>query len=166
MDIERTAPTIENQPDNALDSADIYAFQDDVTNRLMRWARWSVISGVMMSVHRSKFIRGIASQMISWGAIDAAIAYFGQKASEKNRTEPDGYSSDVLDKQADNLYKALVINAALDVLYVIAGLITANRSKSKYNRGIGLGIVIQGAFLFVFDALHALALGPRNNHDS
>jgi hypothetical protein len=51
----------------------------------------------------------------------------------------------------------LWINTALDVLYVLGGLWWAKRDSGDGEaKGNGLGVMIQGAFLFVLDLIHAL----------
>ena len=51
------------------------------------------------------------------------------------------------------------VSTCLDVLYVLFGLRMARRDKGDgVRRGNGLGIVIQGAFLLIFDLLHASGL--------
>ena len=52
------------------------------------------------------------------------------------------------------------VNTGLDVLYVLGGW-RAMRGRGSADtrwRGRGLGIVLQGGFLFFFDLLNALAL--------
>ena len=61
------------------------------------------------------------------------------------------------DETARNLRRLLWFNAALDVGYMAGGVWLA-RSKGRDDanwRGQGWGIVVQGAFLFVFDLVHA-----------
>ncbi len=155
--VEQTA--IETNPeDKQPDLSEIYAYSDLVSERLMTWAQWSTIVGLMISTSRSQFNKGFASQMISWGVIDGLIAYFGNRSSQKRRQQPDGYAQEVLAEQTRNLRLALWINAGLDVMYVITGFLLAGRSKKKMTRGIGWGIVVQGGFLFLFDLYHALTL--------
>lgn len=139
-------------------SASIYTYSDLVSERLMHWARLNTVVGLMLAVNPSQFAKGFASQMISWGVIDGTIAHFGNQSSQKRRQEPDGYDEAVLAEQTKNLRLALWINAGLDVIYVITGLVVANRSDRKMSKGIGWGIVVQGLFLFLFDLFHALKL--------
>ncbi|MCB9114630.1 MAG: hypothetical protein H6639_06730 [Caldilineaceae bacterium] len=53
-----------------------------------------------------------------------------------------------------NLRRLLWFNAGLDVLYVAGGLALFRRADET-QRGHGAGIVLQGLFLFKFDAIHA-----------
>ena len=56
------------------------------------------------------------------------------------------------------LRRLLLVNAALDVLYVAGGVTLAVRrgKDDPYWRGVGLGIVVQGGFLLGFDLWHGL----------
>ena len=60
-------------------------------------------------------------------------------------------------REAGGLRRLLWINAGLDVLYVAGGLLLAFTlgRRSPFAAGSGWGIVLQGAFLFGFDLLHA-----------
>ena len=63
-------------------------------------------------------------------------------------------------KEAASLEKILLINTGLDIFYLTAGLfLVAGRGRNNRQRaGFGWGIAIQGAFLFLFDLIHAAAL--------
>lgn len=53
----------------------------------------------------------------------------------------------------------LLINAGLDLLYIAAGIFLLSRPGATA-RGAGLAVVIQGAFLLLFDTGHAWHLSP------
>lgn len=57
------------------------------------------------------------------------------------------------------LRRVLLINAGLDLLYIAAGIFLLCR-PSATARGAGLAVVVQGAFLLLFDAGHAWGLSP------
>jgi hypothetical protein len=60
-------------------------------------------------------------------------------------------------KEKSTLKLILWANTGLDVLYVLGGAWMARSDKGDgVMRGHGLGIMLQGGFLFVFDFLHAL----------
>ncbi len=70
-----------------------------------------------------------------WGLIDGGIGWF---AMIGGRQPPPA------------LLPLLRFNAGLDVLYlVVAGILLAR--KSPMLRGLGLGVLVQGAFLLLFD---------------
>ena len=89
-----------------------------------------------------------------WGVVNTGVAVFGLQNSRKEMTERINYD------QAYDRFKATkklyLINAGLDVLYMATGLVlTKSAENSKNNQtilnGFGKSIVLQGAFLFVFD---------------
>jgi hypothetical protein len=63
-----------------------------------------------------------------------------------------------------SLRRLLLINTGLDVLYVVGGAVLALTLGvgDPTWRGHGWGIVVQGAFLFVFDLFHAQQV-PRTD---
>ncbi len=69
-------------------------------------------------------------------------------------------------QEATQLRRLLWINTGLDALCMIGGLFLI-RTKGHNDRqwwGQGLGIIIQGRFLFVFDLIHAL-LVPKKSQE-
>ena len=65
--------------------------------------------------------------------------------------------------ESRRLERVLWGNTALDVLYVLGGvwLMQGWGAESPLWRGHGLGVVIQGGFLFFFDLYHAITLRNR-----
>lgn len=133
-------------------------FQSQLSFRLLIWSAVSVISGLSM-LSRGKFWKSIGTQFVVWGLIDALIAVGGQLLSDNrfSKTQPEDMR-DRIHKEKRNLSIALWVNAGLDVLYIVGGLRWMNRKDDDSARGNGLGVVIQGAFLLIFDIFHALRL--------
>ena len=52
--------------------------------------------------------------------------------------------------------RTLLVNAGLDVLYVVGGVIILLTLTAELARGNGVGIIIQGGFLLLFDTFYAL----------
>lgn len=141
----------------------IWEFSARVSQRLLTWAAASFGLGLLMLLG-SKFWRGVASQFMGWAVINAAIGWFGQRGT-LSRREKLGAQADaqpVMAGEATKLWRLLWINAGLDILYILGGLSFARRSREDdRKRGIGIGIAVQGAFLFVFDIWHGLIV-PRH----
>lgn len=139
----------------------IWRFQTALTHRLLAWSILSIISGALLALFRDGLLRGLGAQFIGWGFIDALIALGGQQAAQKRLAIlPDPADPAVTAAETKNLRRLLAFNTGLDVLYILGG-VWLERSKGKRNRlarGTGLGILIQGAFLFVFDLLHTIRL--------
>lgn len=125
-------------------------FTETVTRRLLGWSAISVAAGLPLAASRQPVLRGLGQQFVAWGAIDGAIAVAGRWFSRRN-AEADG-------EEINKLRRLLLINAGLDVLYVSGGAALAVRrgQDDPYWRGVGLGIVVQGGFLLIFDLWHGL----------
>jgi hypothetical protein len=142
-----------------------WQLQDTLSRRLLQWAGFSMLAGLLMWLSGRPFWRGAGIQFASWGFIDGLIALFGQAASQQrlDRLENPG-ASDVLEKEAHNLRRILLINVGLDVLYILGGRWWANRDGGDEARqGHGTGVMIQGAFLLIFDLFHTLRLKDSND---
>jgi len=141
----------------------IWDFQDVLSRRLLVWSALSVIAGALLvAFDASAWWRGFGVQALAWGAIDGAIALFGQLTARKRRAASAG-GAERLEREARNLRRILWINTGLDVLYVAGGLILASTRgvENPFLAGTGWGVIVQGGFLFIFDLLHALAVPRR-----
>lgn len=134
-------------------------FQKQVSVCLLVWAFLSIVAGLLMR-RKKRFWQGMGAQFISWGAIDGLIAIGGQLSAEHRlRHTSEAEMVDRLRKDTRNLRRALWFNAGLDILYMIGGLWwMRQKPNDEYQIGNGLGVFIQGAFLFVFDLYHALKI--------
>jgi hypothetical protein len=140
----------------------IWAYNRRLSWRLMRWALASIAVGMFLARSRRAFWRAFGWQTAAWGAVDVAIAGFGQLKSELDQGSA---TTSVERLQARKLRRLLWINAALDVGYVLAAVILARRTVSEPMRrqarqGHAAAIASQGAFLFAFDLLHARRVPP------
>ncbi len=133
-----------------------YDFQRILSLRLMLWGILSVFSGLWLWITGDPFWRGFGLQSVAWGAVDAGIALYGLRGlAGKLAAQFDPLETA---KKTRWLRRILGLNAGLDVLYVGGGLalaLTLGRSQ-PFTAGMGWGIVLQGAFLLLFDSLHAL----------
>jgi carboxylesterase len=132
-----------------------------ISQRLLRWSALSVLAGIVLillggtHILDRPFLRTTGIQAIAWGLIDAAIAQGGQWLAVRRRGDRSEAENDK--EEAHKLRRLLLVNTALDVFYVSGGLVLAFSlgARDAGWRGHGWGIVIQGAFLFFFDLLHA-----------
>ncbi len=148
----------------------IWDFSLVLARRLMLWAGLSVIAGFILVATQipqgwtTTFWGGFGSQAILWGAIDGIIAAFGiygTRRSIRRAGEGDeAAATAAAKKDAQRLRRLLWINTGLDLLYVAGGLAWAltRGADDPFAAGVGWGIVVQGAFLFIFDLLHARAI--------
>lgn len=144
---------------------DIWQFQSSLSRRLLRWSSGSVVTGAAMLLNPDNLWRGIGAQFVGWGVIDALIAWLGLRSARKKAAAPDALDAEKQTEARENLRRVLWINTGLDVGYVTGGIVLAT-TKGRDNpfwRGGGLGIIIQGGFLLLFDLVHALFLRDEGN---
>lgn len=142
---------------------DIWSFNLQLTRQLRRWAYFSIITGIILQFF-SRLSRGIGTQFIGWGIVNYLIAWGGSKSTQARREAlPNPETPDQQQSEANNLHRLLVINSFLDVLYIAGGfgLARTNGHKDQFARGSGIGILLQGAFLLVFDIFQAFRLQNR-----
>ena len=153
-------------------SQDIWAFQEKLTRRLSWGAGISILLGLGMFLFQTSFWNGIAFQFLGWALIDLLIALAGGSAARKRKSRlgPEG-SAAAAPGEARSLGRILWINTALDVVYMLGGVLLAvlPGSSNPLWLGTGIGILLQGAFLFFFDWFHAVQVrkfySPQINGD-
>jgi carboxylesterase len=134
----------------------IWDFSKVISRRLMLWTVLSILIGLGMLLLGNPICRGFGIQALVWGAVDGLIAWFGLRRIRKNSQKPPSFAEE--EKETARIRKILWINGALDVVYMSAGaaLVIILGPESPFWRGTGWGIIVQGAFLFFFDTVHAL----------
>ena len=139
----------------------IWEFQSKLSGRLLLWSMISIFYGLILHFPRNSFANGMGIQFSAWGLIDAIIAVFGDRAAKKRAAQlPDPLANEIIESESQKLYKILLVNTGLDVGYMFGGS-TLALTKGKNDpgwRGHGIGIIIQGAFLFIFDLTHLLLI--------
>ena len=107
---------------------------------LIIWGIINISAGIFYFFSAFDLIRGIYFQAFFWGLIDAIlgiITYLRKKEFDLERIK-----------------KILLINTYLDVVYIIVGLILLLSFINPFLAGNGLGVIIQGLFLFFADLIH------------
>ena len=135
------------------DTAQVWSFNRRLTHRLMAWAIPSMVLGLLHQLNRNEFLRALGLQSAVWGGVDAIIAQVGQVSAERKQMAATATTEIA---HATTLRRLLWLNAALDVLYVVVGVLLLRRSKRAAQRGHGMAVIVQGGFLFLFDMIHAL----------
>jgi hypothetical protein len=136
------------------------------------WALGNIaVNGALMLGAGNGAERGSAyyfQQMnVFWNVVNLALAGFGYYGASTESLQ--GLSLfDAVSKQA-SIEKTLLLNAGLDLAYCAAGAWMLERSKTDTERtalwqGYGQSLLLQGAFLFVFDVslvvIHTTATEP------
>lgn len=144
-----------------LSVVDIASITWRIAKHLILWSGGSIALGIVLVVSPWPFLEGLGLQMGVWGAIDLVIALFGMgRARKLYESSPEEHR---VVQEALRLRRILTINARLDVLYILVGgaVVVAFR-RDPFLLGNGAGILIQGAFLLVFDRVHAARLPDRS----
>jgi hypothetical protein len=121
------------------------------------WALVNIASGVALSVNNNNLNQKNFWQMNAmWNAVNLTLAAPGLYMALK-QPEQSMLWVDVI-KEQNFTEKVFLFNTALDVAYITAGFWMYDRSKyvSTNNerwKGWGQSIIIQGSFLFLFDAI-------------
>jgi esterase/lipase len=138
---------------------DLTQLRARIVRRLLAWASLNIgLAALLFAAGVGPLLRGLATQAAAWGTINAAIALGAAWVERRRATKGDeARSARDVTKDARGLRRLLLLNTALDVLYVVAGISVAlvPGATSALWRGHGWGIALQGAFLFVFDLIHA-----------
>ncbi len=139
---------------------DIWKFQERLSAALMGWAAASIAFGLALVRRDSPFHKGMGEQLAGWGVINGLIAIFGGIGATRRRRQPDAELIATQAAEKRKLSRLLWINSGLDFFYVLGGVL-ATRTRGAADerwRGRGVGIIIQGAFLFFFDLINVLLL--------
>ena len=143
----------------------IWQFQFKLTRRLLIWSFLSMTSGVFLQIKQRRFFSSMGLQFLAWGFIDALIAMIARRAANKREARlAQPLADEVTARESRSLSNILWINTGLDIGYVIGGCVLAlTKGKNKPGwRGHGIGIFLQGTFLFFFDLFHTFQLRSIN----
>lgn len=130
------------------------------------WSALSVGSGAVgWATADSPRIRAFHQMNLAWGAVDGAIAVAGLVGARNEEPPEDNREAIRRDVALQN---ALLLNAGLDVAYVVGGsALWTMGTERNVDRLVGWGqsIALQGGFLLVFDvtlaALHGHQMKQR-----
>jgi len=134
----------------------IWQKHNEVSKELTQWAIVSLVLGFFMRFGNN-FWKQVGAQFAGWAIVNLGIALVGRISTRNrlNKLENPGDLS-IRQNEARKLHIMLLINAGLDVIYMLSGRATMKRDKGDGKmRGMGWGIIAQAAFLFYFDAKHA-----------
>ena len=135
-----------------------YSYQQRRLSILLGWGVASTVVGGIMQLLAQDFWKQFGLQALAWGAIDAALALVGIRSArnKERRYEQKELGNTDEEKEARTIRRVLLINAGLDSLYILSGSWVIWRFQLPSDRqGMGMGILLQGAWLLLFDALLA-----------
>ncbi|WP_460983448.1 DUF6992 family protein [Spirosoma fluminis] len=99
-----------------------------------------------------------------WNLVNLGIAGLGLLGSRKSAGETLGQAV----RQHENFKQVLLVNAGLDVAYVLGGAYLQERAKNRpaqadQLRGYGKSIMLQGGFLLAFDLVNYFIVKNRGD---
>lgn len=103
---------------------------------------------------------------VYWNLFNLGIAGVGLLGSRKRSADSETLADAV--RQHENMKQILLINAGLDVAYVVGGAYLRERAESHPDkadqlRGYGKSIVVQGGFLLAFDLVNYFMFKNRGD---
>lgn len=117
------------------------------------WALGNMVWGGIGASHTSGQTKAFHQMNLYWNSVNLIIAGIGYWQATREVPSTDLFET--MKSQA-SIEKILLVNAALDIAYMAGGMYLKERgfrlSKDKFV-GFGKSIILQGAFLFTFDAL-------------
>jgi hypothetical protein len=130
------------------------------------WALGNMaVSGILLG-NTEGVTKGYHQMNIGWNAVNLTIAGFGYLAALKSNTA----SFDLFGTVDEHykIQKIFLFNAGLDVGYMAAGAWLTERSKTTLKNpeqmlGFGQAIIVNGAFLFVFDLANYFIQSGHND---
>jgi|GEM_PF-2334796 len=170
-----SAPSEYDRSDNGDDTTpEVRQFNEERRSRNRRGMQtllgWSILNigtsaaGVVLADGRQRHFHEMNA---AWNVVNAAIAGFGWY----NATTEDPDPSDRYDALASshNLEKVFLFNMGLNVSYIATGAYLWERglrTESQRLQGWGPSVIVQGAFLLVFDsAMYWLTRNQRRDFE-
>jgi hypothetical protein len=156
--MERMTPP---RPSRAPADADPWRAARRVGRQLAVWALLSVagaglLAGLAAAVggDLAVTLRALALQFVVWGAIDGVIAAFGERDRRGRIARGEHRDPAATRAFGARLRRLLRLNAGLDLVYVAVGAALLVGWRTPAGLGHGLGVLVQGGFLLVFDVWH------------
>ena len=113
------------------------------------WALTNILAGGIASSQTQGESSAFWQMNMGWNLVNASIAGFGY-FTQSMPTDLAGTLS-----EQHSIETLLAVNAGLDIAYILGGLYLREKAKSSEQtdrlRGFGNSIIIQGAFLLLFD---------------
>jgi hypothetical protein len=139
-----------------------------VTNKtgmivLGSWAVGNILLGAYGNYKASGDTKYFHQFNAMWNVVNLGIAAFGYFNAAGS--DPNSMTATQILNEYNSLQNFLLLNAGLDVAYMVTGLYLKERAKNSSNaerlRGYGNSLLLQGGFLLAFDV--ALYLIHQNN---
>jgi len=117
------------------------------------WAVGNIVWGGIGASQSTGQTKAFHQMNLYWNSVNLVIAGFGYWQATKETPGTDFWAT--MEAQ-QGIEKVLLFNGALDLAYIAGGLYMKERGLRKENDrliGFGKSIILQGAFLMVFDGV-------------
>jgi len=118
------------------------------------WASANIIQGTISASNTQGSEKAFHQMNAYWNTVNFAIAGVGLLGIRKQMKRAYGLASNL--KEQQKLEKILLLNSGLDLAYIASGLYLKEkgiRLNNTRNEGFGNSLLLQGAFLLVFDLI-------------
>lgn len=133
---------------------------------LLAWSILNlVVGGAGAAILRRRPLGVFLGANAAWNLVNLAIAAGGLWSALSH--DPGSLVGIALLREVELFQKILLVNVGLDVGYVAAGVVTALWGRDRgdvWRTPIGLALVLQGLFLFVFDVVVTVMVGDQLDH--
>ncbi|MCF8261564.1 MAG: hypothetical protein K9J12_12375 [Melioribacteraceae bacterium] len=119
------------------------------------WAATNIVAGTTgYFLSQNAQVKNFHQFNALWNTVNLAIAYFSYTSNIG--IDPSSLTNSEILKETNFLQNFLLLNAGLDAAYLMTGIYLKERSKNSEKNssrlsGYGNGLLVQGAFLLVFD---------------
>ncbi len=141
----------------------LFTYQRQRLALLLGWGLVSSMFGLVQQLNPRLFWRQFGLQALLWGVIDAVIAQIGRLSTSRKalRLAQGDLSQQEIQKEGRNFWWILLVNAGLDISYIVTGGLLGLRSTETAIQGTGWGVLVQGLWLFLFDSFLANEVNRR-----
>lgn len=118
------------------------------------WASANIIQGTISASNTQGSEKAFHQMNAYWNTVNFAIAGVGLLGIRKQMKKEYGLFANLTEQQ--KLEKILLVNSGLDLAYITTGLYLKERGmrlNNPRNEGFGNSLLLQGAFLLVFDLI-------------
>ena len=119
---------------------------------LAAWAGVNIIQGSISATNATGSDQSFFRMNAYWNLVNLGIAGYGLVMVRKELAKTCTFSENLLQQQKTE--RLLLLNSGLDLAYIATGLYLNEHGKrlnSDQSVGFGKSLVLQGAFLLVFD---------------
>jgi hypothetical protein len=117
------------------------------------WAAANIVAGSIGWAGTTGQTRYFYQMNTIWNVANLGVAILGYAGTQRDKDRK--YTAEESLEQQRKVEKIFLVNGALDLVYIGAGLYVNHRgivNNSDQSKGYGKAVILQGAFLLLFDA--------------